>query len=109
MEKNLGRFPDEEDLRGSFTPGVQFFFRYNTLIRHPKAVQEGVLPLKVKDEIVLKDWIHAVVIPEIYRDQTIGHIPDTLSGKVHYLINDTRDIWEWSEKVYEYAKHLPGS
>lgn len=106
MERKLGRFPDEKDLSDCFTPGIRFFFRYNTLIRHPKAVQEGVLPLKVKDEIILKDWVHAIVIPETYRDQTMGHIPDTLSGKVHYLINDTRDIWEWSEKTYEYAKQL---
>ena len=107
MERKLGRFPDEKDLSDNFTPGIRFFFTSNTLILHPNAVQEGVLPLKVKDEIILKDWIHAIVIPEVYRNQTIEHIPDTLSGKVYYIANDTRDIWEWSEKVYEYAKHLP--
>ena len=106
MERKLGRFPDEKDLSERFTPGVRFFFKHDTLIRHPEAVEEGVLPLKVKDEVILKDWIHAIVIPEDYRNQTIGHIPDTLCGKVHYIINDTRNIWEWSEKVYEYAKHL---
>jgi len=26
--------------------------------------------------------------------------------RAKYFINDTRNIWEWSEKVYEYAKHL---
>ncbi len=109
MERKLGRFPDEKDLSERLTPGVRFFFKYDTLIRHPKAVVEGVLPLKVKDEVVLKDWVHTIVIPEACRNQTIEHIPDTLSGKVHYLINDTRDIWEWSEKVYEYAKRLPES
>ena len=72
-------------------------------------MEEGVLPLKVKDEVVLKDWVHAIVIPEACRSQTIEHIPDTLSGKVHYIANDTRDIWQWSEKVYEYVKRLPGS
>lgn len=25
---------------------------------------------------------------------------------IESIINDTRNIWEWSEKVYEYAKHL---
>ncbi len=105
-ERKPGRFPNEKDLSDGFTPGVRFFFKYNTLIRHPKAVREGVLPLKEKDEIILKDWIHAIVIPEAYRDQTIEHIPDTLSGKAHYLINDTRGIREWSEKAYEYAKQL---
>lgn len=106
MERKLGSFPNEKDLSDGFTPGVRFFFKYDTLIRHPKAVQEGVLPLKVKDEVILNDWIHAIVIPEDYRDQTISHIPSTLSGKVYYLKNDTRDIWAWSEKVYEFAKQI---
>ena len=106
MERKLGRFPDEEDLSVGFTPGVRFFFRYETLIRHPNAVQEGVLPLKVKDEVVLKDWVHAIVIPQDARAQTVNHIPDALSGKVHYLKKDTEDIWVWSEKVYEFVKQL---
>ncbi len=103
-ERKLGRFPDEKELKEGFTPGVRFFFRYDTLIRHPDAVQEGVLPLKIKHEVVLKDWIHTIIIPEEYRIQTAGHIPGALSGKVRYLARDTRNIWEWSEKVYEFAR-----
>ena len=38
--------------------------------------------------------------------ERISHIPSTLSGKVYYLKNDTRDIWAWSEKVYEFAKQI---
>lgn len=53
MERKLKRFPNEDDLSIHFTPGVRFFFKYQTIITHPKAVFEGVLPLKIKDEVVL--------------------------------------------------------
>ena len=105
-ERALGRFPAEEDLRGNFTPGVRFFFRYKTLVRHPNATFEGVLPLKVKDEIVLKDWVHAVVAPESYRQTLEAHIPPELKPKVHFVKKDGEDIWQWAEKVYEFTKNL---
>ena len=67
MERKLGRFPDEKDLDAGFEPGVRFFFRYDKLIHHPNAVFEGVLPLKIRNELVLKDWLDAVVVPEADR------------------------------------------
>ena len=106
MERKLRRFPTEEDLSIHFTPGVRFFFRYDDLIRHPGTVFDGVLPLKVKDEIVLREWSPAIVAPAVYRQTLEPHIPTELKPKVHYLQNDCRDIWEWSEKVYEYARRL---
>lgn len=106
MERKLGRFPDENDLSVGFTPGIRFFFRYNDLIRHPCATFEGVLPLKIKNELVLKDWVSAVIAPSDYKQTLEPHIPKDLKSKVHYLKNDCRDIWEWSEKVYEFAKNL---
>lgn len=106
MERKLGRFPNETDLSADFTPGVRFFFRYDSIVRHPNAVFEGVLPLKIKDEVVLKDWVHAIVVPSMYHGAVYGHIPEDLKGKVHFLPNDCRDIWQWSEKVYEYVKRL---
>lgn len=106
MERKLGRFPDEKDLSEDFTPGVRFFFRYNTLIRHPNATFEGVLPLKIRNMVVLKDWVQAIIAPAVYRHILEPHIPESLRSKVHFLQNDCKDIWEWSEKVYEYAKCL---
>ncbi|WP_026511707.1 hypothetical protein [Butyrivibrio sp. LC3010] len=106
MERNLGRFPDEKDLSVCFTPGVRFFFRYKDLIMHPDAVFEGVLPLKVKNEVVLKDWVYTIVAPSSYREVLAPHVPDELSQKVHFIDNDCTDIWAWSEKVYEYAHKL---
>ena len=97
MERKLGRFPDESDLSVHFTPGVRFFFRYEDLAKHPGRVFDGVLPMKIKDEIVLKDWLYAMVIP-------VGvklDVPDILKDRTIYVENDCRDIWEWSEKVYQ--------
>ena len=51
MERMLGRFPNDDDLSIRFRPGVRFFFKYDELAKHPNAVFEGVLPIKVKDEI----------------------------------------------------------
>ena len=106
MERKLGRFPNDEDLSKWFTPGVRFFFSYDKLVRHPDATFEGVLPLKVKNRIVLKDWVWAIVVPTNYKSAFEAHVPSDLKSKVHYLKNDCADIWEWSEKVYEYAKSL---
>lgn len=106
MERKLGRFPDERDLSEKFTPGVRFFFSYERLVRHPEAVFDGVLPLKVRNEVVLSEWVSSVIIPEEYRGLAESHIPDALREKVHFIKNDCRDIWEWSEKVYEFAKAI---
>ena len=104
MERKLGRFPDEKDLSEGFTPGVRFFFRYDDLIRHPGAVFEGVLPLKIRDEVVLDDWVTAIIVPENDRQSVEPSIPEELRSRTHFIRNDCKDIWEWSEKVYEYVK-----
>ena len=31
-------------------------------------------------------------------------IPQELKSKTFYLDNDCKDIWSWSEKVYEFVK-----
>ena len=106
MERKLGRFPDDKDLSIGFTPGVRFFFKYNEIVKHPNAVFEGVLPLKIKNEVVLADWIHAIIVPEKEKNRIESYVPEALKEKVHYIENDCYDIWEWSEKVYEYAKNI---
>ncbi len=106
MERKLGRFPEEKDLSEDFTPGVRFFFKYEKLAEHPNRVFDGVLPMKIKDEVILKDWVHAIIIPEMYKEEFEPHIPKELQDNIYYIMNDCKDIWEWSEKVYEFAGWL---
>lgn len=100
MERKLGRFPNEDDLSVNFTPGVRFYFKYDKLVKHPNVVFDGVLPMKVKGEIKLNDWINVIVIPTELKNDVGVVIPDVLSERVIYVENDCKDIWEWSEKVY---------
>ncbi|MBQ6934894.1 MAG: phosphate ABC transporter ATPase [Clostridia bacterium] len=104
MERKLGRFPDQQDLSEGFQPGVRFYFRYDELIKHPDAVFDGVLPLKIRDEVLLADWVDKIVIPMRLRNSIIPHIPEKLENKVIFIENDCKDIWEWSEKVYNIIK-----
>lgn len=106
MERKLGRFPDEKDLSTGFTPGVRFYFRYDKLISHPDAVFDGVLPLKIKDRVVLKDWVYAIIIPEEERERLHRLIPSELEYRTYYVNNDCGDIWQWSEKVYETVRNI---
>ena len=65
-----------------------------------------MLPLKIRDEVVLQDWLYAAIIPEIYREAFAGHIPEELRDRVYYLPNDCKNIWEWSEKAYEFVREI---
>jgi hypothetical protein len=49
----MKRFPTEADLSVDFTPGVRFFFKYDKIVTHPNATFEGVLPLKIRGEVIL--------------------------------------------------------
>lgn len=106
MERKLGRFPNERDLSADFTPGVRFFFRYDDLVRHPAATFDGVLPVKVKNEVVLQDRLYASVVPAAEREVIQPCVPDVLADRVFYLENDCPDIWAWSEKVCEFVKTM---
>jgi hypothetical protein len=108
MERKLGRFPDEKDLSEDFTPGVRFYFRYDRLANHPAAVFDGVLPVKVRNEIVLEDWVDLIVVPMALKDEMLPHIPDALLQKTLFIENDCPDIWTWSKKVYETVESTAG-
>ena len=67
---------------------------------------DGVLPVKIKDEILLSDWVDAIVIPMKLRSAVAPHIPQELTDKIIYVENDCRDIWDWSEKVYRIIEEV---
>lgn len=100
MERKLGRFPDENDLSTDFAPGVRFYFRYDELVKHPGRVFDGVLPMKIRDEIDLNEWLYAMIIPTSLKESLQSRIPENLKSRVIYVENDCKDIWDWSEKVY---------
>jgi len=100
MERKLERFPTEEDLSVHFDPGVRFYFKYEQLATHPNVIYDGVLPMKVKDEIILRDWVYKIVIPTKLKNKLETYVPDDLKDRIIYVENDCKDIWDWSEKVY---------
>jgi hypothetical protein len=106
MERKLEREPNEEDLSNGFTPGVRFFFKYDELIKHPNAVFDGYHPLKIKDELTLKDNVFAIIVPESYRKKIEIIINNNIKDKVYYIYNKHKDIWEWSETVYKFVDEL---
>ncbi len=109
MERQLGRFPNDEDLSINFNPGVRFYFIYDELIKHPNTIFDGVLPMKVKDEIILSDWVYKIVVPVKLKSILEMHIPDNLKDRVIYIENDCKDIWDWSEKVYSIIEKASAS
>ncbi|WP_297523380.1 hypothetical protein [uncultured Clostridium sp.] len=106
MERALGRIPTEKDLSEYFIPGIRFFFRYDELKKHPKATFDGYHPLKIKDELILKDTVLAIIIPEIYKDLFANIISDDIKDRVYYISTSDEDIWTWAEKVYNFISEL---
>lgn len=100
MERALGRFPDSDDLSIRFKPGVRFYFRYDELKNHSNRVFDGVLPMKVKDEVDLAEWVYRIVVPTGERARIEPHVPAELKDRALYVDDHVRDIWEWSERVY---------
>lgn len=106
MERKLGRFPNEEDLSTGFRPGIRYYFRYNELIPHPNAISDGYHPLKIKNQLELAGNLHAVIIPAEYKEIFEPVIHKNIMGRVFYLEYDCKDIWAWSEKVYNFIEKL---
>lgn len=106
MERMLNRSPDEQDLSLNFKPGVRFYFKYSDLADHPSFVFDGYHPVKIKDELSITDFLVACVIPENCKSEFESIVPDSIMDKVFYLRNDCKDIWDWSEKVYDFVIKL---
>mgnify|MGYP000699506903 FL=1 len=105
----LGRSPSQDEMSAGFTPGVRFYFKYDDLEKHPLAVHDGFLPIKVKDEVKLADYVYMIVIPFEYKDQIMKVMPEKLSDRAFCLSPDELDVWQWSEKVYSFVRGEFGS
>ena len=103
MERMLNRGPDEHDLSVGFKPGVRFYFVYEDIAAHENYANDGHNGAKIKDELLLADYLRCCIIPESYMAEFEGIIPASLADRVFYIENDCKDIWEWSDKVYDFV------
>lgn len=106
MERKMNRPPTDEDMGINLTPGIRFYFEYEKLEKHPNAINDGFLPIKVKDEVVVSDYVNAIIIPEEYQKIVQEIIPSELADRTYYINNDCKDVWDWSEKVYSFIERI---
>ena len=104
MERMLKRDPTEYDLSVGFKPGVRFYFRYEDIINHKDYTNDGHHPAKIKNELNLFDYLDCCIIPEDNKTAFENTVPPNLTDRVFYIKNDCKDIWEWSEKVYNFVR-----
>lgn len=104
MERKLNKSPNEQDLSLNFKPGVRFYFKYSNLMDHPSFVFDGYHPVKIKDELLIADFLVACIIPESCKSQFENIVSDSIVDKVFYIKDDCKDIWDWSERVYNFVK-----
>ena len=100
MERTLGRFPNEHDFSIGFKPGVRFYFEYDIIKNHKDFTNDGLHPAKIKNELNLEENLYCCIIPKNHQLEFEKIIPPSLADRVFYLENDCKDIWNWTEKVY---------
>lgn len=97
-------WPSDEDLaKGNFNAGVRFYFRYEDMIRHLGHTFDGFHAIKVKDEIILSDYLYACIVPEQYKSEIENHIEPELTARVHYLSQKGLELSNWNDKVYDFV------
>ena len=96
-------FPSDDNLeKGNFDAGIRFYVRSDDIMRHPGYVFDGYHPAKVKDEMMLSEYLFACIVPEQYRDKLKNFILPELVSKVHYLPQRGTGLSEWNDIVYKY-------
>ncbi len=103
MERMLNRSPNEHDVSIGLKPGVRFYFRYDDIVKHKDYTNDGHHPAKIKNELSLYDYLHCCIIPEANKSAFKSIVPSNLIDRVFYIENDCKDIWEWSDKVYDFV------
>lgn len=62
-------------------------FRNEDLEKHPQKVLDDFLPIKVKDEVRLADYVYRIIIPSEYKEQLMTIIPSEGSWFCAFLCN----------------------
>jgi len=102
MERLLGRGATDDERQNAFTPGIRFYFRYDDIIRHPNYVFDGYHPAKVKNELLLSDYLYACIVPEHFRLEYENLIQPSLVNRIHYHKQNNYGLCDWAEAVYEF-------
>ena len=103
MERNLGRSPTNDECENNLSPGVRFYFHYKDIINHPGYIFDGYHPAKIKDELVLADYLHLCIVPSRYKNELEGCVRAEIADKIYYLPQDGLGIWDWAKKAYDFA------
>ncbi|MCL2253217.1 MAG: hypothetical protein FWC09_02120 [Lachnospiraceae bacterium] len=99
--------PSEDDLeKGNFNAGVRFYFRYEDVKKHPKHIHDGYHPIKVKDEVILSDYLYACIVPGQYKQELNNLILPELVSKVHFVPQNKNNLYNWNEKVCDFINKL---
>jgi hypothetical protein len=104
MERTLGRNPNEMDLSTDFIPSVRFYFEYQEIIKNNDYTNDGYHPAKIKNELLLSNNLYCCIIPEHNKNDFKNIIPNNIENKIYYIENDCKDIYDWSEKVYNFIQ-----
>jgi len=104
MERLLGRGATDDERENALMPGVRFYFRYEDIIRHPGYVFDGYHPAKVKDELMLADWLYVCIVPEQYENELKNIVVPEITDKLSYLPQDNLGLLDWTERVYKFVE-----
>jgi hypothetical protein len=103
-------FPSNEDLEdGCFDAGVRLYIQSEDIVLHPGFVFDGYHPAKVKDEIILTDYLFACIVPEQYKKDLVDVTLPELSSRVHYLSQKGMSLTRWNDKVVDFIYSLCSS
>ena len=108
--KKHGRLPNQAELDNdnkiNLITGIRFYFRYVDIIKHPGFVFDGYHPAKVKDELVLSEYLYACIVPEQYKTELVDLITTEISNWIYFLTQDGLGILDWTERVYNFVERL---
>lgn len=100
-------FSNEDDLKnGNFNAGIRFYFRSEDILKHPGHIFDGYHPVKVKDEIVLSDYLYACIVPEQYKLKLSNLVLPELITKIYYLSQKGIGLQDWNDKVFNFVSNL---
>lgn len=98
-------FPNEEDfMKGNFDAGIRFYIKYEDIIKHKGHTFDGYHPIKVKDEIILSNYLFACIVPEQYKEELESSILQELAKRVYYLPQRGLTLSEWNDQVVNFIR-----